>query len=134
MEFIKLSAISIDIGKAQTDIPTQRYFSAEVAIKSGVFSGEFQTSFFDEDFEQFKKDLRGLSSQGGVAKLGGGRSAEVTFQFAKQIGGIEGSLAATISACICGDDPYPMLTFLEFNVPPTFAEQTIQKIDQILHG
>ncbi len=141
LKLVSLASISItldDISGAvhslmSPDLSTssQRYFDAHIQIETSVFCGQFQSSFFDADLEEFRTSLNQIGSRG-IAKLGGGRSAEIVFVFEEQLGGIDGSLAVTITAAPSGDDPWPKLSFLEFDVPRSFLTQTIDLIDQTL--
>lgn len=130
-ELISLSSIRIKLRLDIYSDASPAEFECTVLIDTGVFSGQFETVYFDEDLIAFKNKLEKLRIPGTVV-LGGNRCAEIIFDMSKQIGGNQGALAITVSASPFGDDPFPKLTFLEFEVSPEFPKTTIRRIDQFL--
>lgn len=130
-ELIALSSIHIKLRPDVYADASPAEFDCTVDIDTGVFSGQFATCFFDEDLLHFKDDLKKLRLPGTVV-LGGSRSAKIKFEISKQVGGNEQALAITVSAYPFGDDPWPNLSFLEFEVTPEFPKTTIRKIELFL--
>lgn len=126
-ELMSLSSIRI---KLMPDVsPAQ--FDCTIEIDTGVFRGTIETVFFDFDLFNFKTRLGELQVPG-IVTLGGNRGAEIRFEINKQIGGTQGSLAIAVSATPSGDDPWPKLSFLEFEVPAEFPKVTIEKLNELM--
>lgn len=130
-ELLSLTSIRIKLRPGIHPSVSPAEFDCTIEIDAGVFKGNFGTVFFDEDLLKFKAVLEKLQVPGTVT-LGGNRGAEITFEIDNQIGGTKGSLAITVSATPSGDDPWPKLSFLEFEVPAEFPRITVERIDEFM--
>lgn len=52
---------------------------------------------------------------------------ELRFEFDEQQGGTLGSLSLCCSFCRSGDDPWPRMEFLIFDIPPEFPQETAKR-------
>lgn len=98
----------------------ERWFDTRIRVDAHPFSGTVETIFTDEDLTEFAEQLDGLGPEGDVV-LGGGRAAEVRLAAEWQNGVKGGRLAVECSVTPSGDDPYPFVRFLIFDVEPAFA-------------
>ncbi|HWM20554.1 MAG TPA: hypothetical protein VNO51_12760 [Ilumatobacteraceae bacterium] len=126
---VDLGAIVIAVNPSARSAD-QGWWDCRIAATSSPFSGEVTTIFTTADLDAFASSLTSLGEQG-EAILGGGRAAEVRFVQEPQIGGTPGLLAIECSVTPSGDDPYPRLTFLIFDVRP-FAERAAARVHQVL--
>lgn len=108
------------------------WFDTEIEINAFPFHGVLKSLFTIGDFRQWREELRTLSGGVGRAVLGGGRAAQLIVETEAQIGGRESpnSVVALVDITPSGDDPYPRLQFLIFNVSPSWpdAQTTIAEV------
>jgi hypothetical protein len=97
-----------------------RWFNCRIAVTAQPFAGVLETVFTDEDLIEFADTLDQLDPAG-EAVLGGDRAAELRLVVEPQLGGAEGALAVECSLTPSGDDPYPSLRWLIFDVRPFAA-------------
>ncbi|HEY9758263.1 MAG TPA: hypothetical protein V6C97_24065 [Oculatellaceae cyanobacterium] len=126
IELVSLSCIRILIGDGEPDA-----YTCTISVNTGLFNGEIESYFFRSDLVEFQNALKRIAIPS-VVKLWGYRCPEVSFKINNQIGGTAGCFAMEISVTANSDDPWPKLSFLEFDVPAEFPMTTIRKIDQIL--
>ncbi len=106
---------------------SDRWVHVVIAVTSPPFTGDLETILESVDLEVFADALDAVAASGtGEAVLGGGRAAELRLTIERQVGGSEGHFVVESSVTPSGDDPYPRLTFLTFDVPPVFADATIR--------
>lgn len=107
-----------------------RWFDTRIRVHAHPFSGTVETIFTDEELTQFGQQLEGLGPEGDVV-LGGGRACEVRLTVEWQNGVKGGLLAVECSVTPSGDDPYPYVRFLVFDVDPAFASITGASIREL---
>lgn len=105
----------------------QRLFDCRIEVDSHPFRGELATVLTADDFIGCAGALETLN-QAGKTILGGGRTAELSLLVEKQTGGAPGSLAVECSLCPSGDDPWPRLSFLLFDVPGSVLATAAQRL------
>lgn len=106
---------------------SDRWFDTRIRVDAHPFSGTVETIFTDEDLAQFAEQLDGRGPEGS-AVLGGGRACEVRLAAEWQNGVEGGLLAIECSVTPSGDDPYPFVRFLIFDVDPAFADFSVASI------
>lgn len=131
LELVALSALRIKVRPDIYPDASPREFDSVIECNTGIFNGVVNTVFFDDDLLAFKEQLEVLQVPGSVV-LGGDRCAEVAFEVDHQEGGTPGSLAMEVSVTACGDDPWPRLLFVEYDVPADFPKTLAAKIDAFL--
>jgi hypothetical protein len=99
------------------------WFDAEIEVEALPFAGTLQTVFTRADLHDWLDQLAGLTAGTGQAVLGGGRAAELVIEAQAQIGSRDAE-AVALSICLTpsGDDPYPCLSFLIFDVATEWAQ------------
>jgi hypothetical protein len=93
------------------------------------FQGTFSDSLLVEDLARWRNALRGFAPPGSCV-LGGGRAAELELRVELQQGGRPGAWAVEIELRRSGDDPWPALRYLVFDVEP-FTERTAALLDRL---
>ncbi len=103
------------------------WFDTEIEVDAFAFHGTLKTIFTGEDFRQWSRELHTLSEGVGRAVLGGGRAAQLIVETEHQIGGrkVPNSVVALVDLTPSGDDPYPRLQFLIFDLPPSWPDAHI---------
>lgn len=104
----------------------ERWFDCRIAVDAHPFAGVLETVFTDEDLTQFADTLDRLDPAG-EAILGGDRAAELRLVVEPQLGGAEGALAVECTLTPHGDDPYPQIRWLIFDVRP-FSASTAEHL------
>lgn len=97
-------------------------FDTSITIDAFPFSGTLRTIFTLSDLREWAKSLDGATDGQGRVLLGGGRAAELSVVSERQIGGDPDALALTVAVSPSGDDPFPSLTFLIFDVPRSWTQ------------
>jgi hypothetical protein len=85
--------------------------------------------FTEEDFIEVA-DVLGLLDPVGEVTLGGDRAAELVLIVERQVNGADGALAVECCLTPSGDDPYPSLRWLIFDVKP-FADRTAEQLRRL---
>lgn len=106
-------------------------FRARIGVEAGPWSGTLATMFVEEELRRFAAALR-RTDLPRLACLGGGRSTELVLAVEAQRGGPSGALAVTVELAWSGDDPYPFLRWLIFDVSPAFAARAADAIEECL--
>jgi hypothetical protein len=121
---LSLSSLRVEC----TPVPdSDRWVRVVIAVTSPPFTGDLETILESVDLEVFADALDAVAaSSTGEAVLGGGRAAELRLTIERQVGGSEGHFVVESSVTPSGDDPYPRLTFLTFDVPPVFADAAMR--------
>ncbi|HMG43859.1 MAG TPA: hypothetical protein VK611_21180 [Acidimicrobiales bacterium] len=106
-----------------------RWFECRISVVARPFAGVLETIFTDEDFVELADQLERLDP-GGDAMLGGDRAAELRFVVEVQQGGNPDGdlLAVECTLTPSGDDPYPLLRFLIFKVPPLALARAAERL------
>lgn len=106
------------------------WFDAAISVDARPFAGTIDTIFTLSDFRDWAESMRSVDELPHRAVLGGNRAAEVLINIERQIGGPEDSLALEVSVTPSGDDPFPYLRFLIFDVAP-FWEEAAARVDKL---
>lgn len=106
-----------------------RWFDMRIAVRAHPFAGVLEATFTDEDLTAFADALDRLEPAG-EATLGSDRAPELRLVVEEQIGRHEGALAVECSLTPSGDDPYPFLRWLMFDVQP-FAARTAERLREL---
>jgi hypothetical protein len=94
------------------------------------FAGTFSETLLVEDVTRWRDALRALVPPASCV-LGGGRAAELELTVEPQQGGEPGRWTVEVALKRSGDDPWPSLRYLVFDVAP-FAERTAATLDELL--
>ena len=97
-------------------------FDTEITAEAFPFAGTLRTAFTLSDLRQWGDALTALSAGTGRVVLGGGRAAELAIDAEPQVGGLSNQVALSVDLTPSGDDPYPRLRYLIFDVPPFWSE------------
>jgi hypothetical protein len=98
------------------------WFGTEIAVEAFPFAGTLRTVFVLDDFALWARGLAALKAGTGRVVLGGSRAAELTIEAESQIGGASQALALSIDLTPSGDDPYPRLNYVIYDVSPTWSD------------
>jgi hypothetical protein len=97
-----------------------RWYDASVHVLAHPFTGVVQAVLEESDLEQFASNLETAEIPGRLV-LGGGRACEIVLIFEWQNGVEDDLLAVECAVTPSGDDPYPRIEFVAFDVLPFFA-------------
>jgi hypothetical protein len=106
---------------------------ARISVQAGPWSGTLDATFHEDQVGSFTKELRAPVLPRTV-RLGGQRSPELVLTVQEQIGGAAGTLALMAELAWTGDDPYPFLRWLIFDVPAGFGARAADAIDTLLRA
>lgn len=93
------------------------WFDVNLAVEAHPFNGLIQTVLTQSDLHQFGRQLEGIAVSG-RAMLGGDRAVELILEVGPQTGGSSNRHTVEVSLTPSGDDPWPRLAFLVFEVDP----------------
>lgn len=91
------------------------WFDITITVSSPPFGGVISAILTRDDLLAFADSLERLEVPGEVL-FGGGRAPEVRLIAEQQVGGSPGRLAIECYVTPSGDDPFPQLRFLMFDV------------------
>ncbi|MGQ0844050.1 MAG: DUF5959 family protein [Sporichthyaceae bacterium] len=103
------------------------WYDTVIEVEAFPFRGELHTVFTLGDLREWARQLSALDVEA-RAVLGGGRAAELVISADPQIGGRDEALTVEVGITPSGDDPYPMLTYVLWDVPPTAWRQVVASI------
>lgn len=106
------------------------WFDTAIAVDAYPFAGTVETIFTLNDFRDWARALRRGDELPRQVVLGGNRAAEVVIDIQRQVGGTKDAIALEISVTPSGDDPWPLIRFLVFDVAP-FWNETATRIDDL---
>lgn len=115
-------SLTVVVRRQTAMTPDEPWFDAEIAAEAPPFSGTLNAVFTQSDLRQWGEGLASLRDGTGRVVLGGGRAAELVLDGERQIGGLADSVAIAVDLVPSGDDPYPRLSFLIFDVPSSWSE------------
>ena len=110
-----------------TDDP---WFDTAIAVDAYPFSGTIETIFTLSDFQDWAVALRTSEDLPQQIVLGGNRAAEVVMDVERQVGGASDAIVVEVSVTPSGDDPWPLIRFLVFDVAP-FWNDTAARVDAL---
>jgi hypothetical protein len=117
----KGSSLSVT-ARRQSDSGRDAWFDTEIAVEAFPFAGTLRTIYTLDDYAQWGQALAALQAGPGRVVLGGGRAAELIIEADSQIGGGDHAVALSIGLTPSGDDPYPRLNYLIFDVSPSWLD------------
>jgi hypothetical protein len=106
------------------------WFDVTYEASAHPFAGTVADALFEEDLVGWAKALQELSLPG-VVILGGGRAAELRLEIESQERGDGSHWVVEVTLVRSGDDPWPQLRYLIFDVEP-FTERAIAAVDDLL--
>jgi hypothetical protein len=109
------------------------WYTTVVASAANPWHGSFDTIFTTDDLRDWVARLRDTALPRRVV-LGGDRAAEVVLDVDEQQGGTPGSLAIQVEVVMSGDDPFPFLRYLIFDVPPDFGTRVADAVEAALRA
>ena len=110
-----------------TDDP---WFDVAISVDAFPFSATVSTIFTLVDLQDWADSMRSTAGLPRRVVLGGDRAAELLIDVEHQVGGEDGALALEVSVTPSGDDPYPWLRYLIFDVSP-FWDEAAARIDAL---
>lgn len=116
------SSLAVVVRRQATRSPGEPWFDTEITVDAFPFSGTLKTVFTMSDLREWGKGLTGLTAGTGRVVLGGDRAAELVIEAEPQSGGHPDRLAICVDLTPSGDDAYPALRYLIFDVPPSWAD------------
>lgn len=102
--------------------PVEPGFDTEITVDAFPFGGTLETTFTMTDLREWSERLSGLTAGTGRVVLGGDRAAELVVEAELQVGGDPDLRSICVNVTPSGDDPYPALRYLIFDVPPSWSE------------
>lgn len=108
----------------------QDWAETEIVCDALPFAGTVRDALLIEDLSNWSTALRDFRAPGRLV-LGGDRAAEVTLDVEYQVGGAPGIWAVEVNVVRSGDDPWPALRYLIFDVEP-FVDGAAAAADALL--
>lgn len=93
-----------------------------MTIDAFPFGGTLKTTFTTIELREWNERLSRLDRGAGRVVVGGDRAAELVIEAEVQVGGGPDLRAICVYVTPSGDDPYPALRYLIFDVPPSWSE------------
>lgn len=100
----------------------QPWYHMTIRVEAAPFAGTLETTFTRKDLHLWAEQLRLLAAPPARAVLGGDRALELVLECEKQIGGPDGADVLEVQVTPSGDDPYPWLRYLIFDVQKAWEE------------
>ena len=116
------ASLSVGVRRQATRSPGEPWFDTEITADAFPFGGTLETVFTMSDLREWGEGLSGLTAGTGRVVLGGHRSAELVIEAAPQQGVRPDLVALRVEVTPSGDDPFPALRYLVFDVPPSWSE------------
>ena len=116
------ASLTVTVRRQETKSPDEPWFDTEITAEAFPFAGALMTVFTLSDLRQWGEALTALNAGTGRVVLGGGRAAELAIRAEPQVGAPRDQVALSVDLTPSGDDPYPRLTYLLFDVPPTWSD------------
>jgi len=116
------ASLTVTVRRQATKSPGEPWFDTEITADAFPFAGTLRTVFTWSDLRQWGEALIALNAGTGRVVLGGNRAAELAIDAVPQVGGPQDQVALSVDLTPSGDDPYPRLTYLLFDVPPSWPE------------
>ena len=108
-----------------------RWFDVTFTASAHPFAGTFASVLFESDLTVWRDALRTLDAPGTIV-LGGDRGPELRLAVEQQRGSSTHLWAVEVELLVSGDDPWPRLTYLLFDVEPSFATTVAYAVDALL--
>lgn len=115
-------SLAVTVQSAAGVSPDEPWFDTEITAEAFPFAGTLKTVFTLSDLRQWGEALTALRAGAGRVVLGGGRAAELTLGGERQVGGLPDSVTISVDLVPSGDDPYPRLSYVIFDVPSSWSE------------
>jgi hypothetical protein len=131
MDVLSLGGVGSSLRVALRPQRNPEWFTASVEASAFPFHGIVQATFTTEDLRGWAAQLRAPAVPH-VVTLGGDRAAELKLRIKRQRGGEAGRLAVTVELTPSGDDPFPFLRFLLFDVDAGFGGPVADALDQLV--
>ena len=120
------ASLTVAVRPQTSPSPDEPWFDTEITAEAVPFSGTLKTVFTLSDLRRWEEALTALRGGTGRVVLGGGRAAELTLGGEPQVGGPPNSVAISVGLVPSGDDPYPRLSYVIFDVPPSWSEVALR--------
>ena len=120
--------LALDRDEAEAD-----WFHARLSVEAHPWHGVLETIFTRDELLAFGQALRVERLPRKVA-LGGGRAAELLLDLKVQQGQNAGRIAMVAELTPSGDDPYPFVRWLMFDVPSDFGPAEAGAIEAFVDG
>jgi hypothetical protein len=118
---LTLPSLTVTVERQPLRIPAEPWFDTTLAVTAPPFGGTLETVFTLGDLHAWGTALAGLPDGAGTVVLGGDRACELVVKARRQRGGEPGRLALELSLTPSGDDPWPRLRWIAFDVDPGWA-------------
>jgi len=115
------ASLTVTVAQQASMSPEEPWFDTEIAAHAFPFAGTLRTVFTWSDLRRWGEALTALRAGTGRVVLGGGRAAELALDAEPQAWGSPDRRAISVDVVPSGDDPYPRLSYVIFDVPPSWS-------------
>jgi hypothetical protein len=119
------SALAVSATVQETLAPGEPWYDVAIGATAYPFSGTLTATFTATDLALWADGLEALTDGVGRVVLGGDRAAELVV-VAEETG--PGERVLEVSLVPSGDDPWPQLRWLVFDVPADWAAGTAARV------
>ena len=116
------ASLTVVVRRQATKSPGEPWFDTEITADAFPFGGTLKTVLTMSDLRVWGDGLSGLTAGTGRVVLGGDRAAKLVIEAESQDGEHPDHVAICVDLTPNGDDPYPALKYLIFDVPPSWPE------------
>lgn len=109
------------------------WFRARFMVEAYPWGGVVEATLTRDDLLAFAQDLRTARLPRKLV-LGGGRAAELILDLSVQLGQNHGRIAMVAELAQSGDDPYPFIRWLIYNVSPDFGPVEAGAIEALVRS
>ncbi len=99
-------------------------FGVSYEVEAHPFSGILESALLLDDLKKWRSQLTSFATPS-VLRLGGDRAAELQLHVDDQVGGTPGRWAVEVRLVQSGDDPWPEIRYLIFEVEPFTTEALV---------
>ena len=99
-------------------------------VEAHPFSGTLEGGLLLDDLKKWRAQLKRFTTPS-VLRLGGDRAAELQLHVDDQVGGTPGRWAVEVRLVQSGDDPWPEIRYLIFDVEP-FTAAALELVTSVL--
>ena len=116
------ASLTVTVRHQATKSPDEPWFDTEITADASPFGGTVKTVFTMSDLRRWQASLAQLRQGVGRSVLGGDRAAELVLEAQPQEGGGPDHVVLSVELTPSGDDPYPALRYLIFDVLRSWPE------------
>jgi hypothetical protein len=117
------SALEVTVTVHETLAPGEPWFDTAITAAAYPFGGTLTATYTLTDLHAWGRALAALEDGVGRVVLGGDRAAELVVVAERQQGGTPDRRVLEVALVPSGDDPWPRLAWLLFDVEPGWARE-----------